>query len=62
MVTIEQTEKTETGLDVAIKAEDGRILAWTYSIEIGNTIAEALNNVWKKADGSYQVWRRSGNE
>jgi len=44
MVTFEQTEKVETGLDVAIKAEDGRIIAWAYDIQMASEICHNLNN------------------
>lgn len=52
MVTFEQTENTDTGLDVAIKSEDGRILAWTYSLDLGRQIAWAMNNVWSDSEGA----------
>jgi len=51
MTTYEQTEKVETGLDVAIKAEDGRVLAWTYSEEMAEVICDSLNNFWRKSGG-----------
>ena len=44
MVTYEQAEKVETGLDVAIMSEDGRILAWAYSEDMAKSIVDALNN------------------
>lgn len=53
MVTVEQTEKTETGLDVVVKAEHGGILAWCYTVSSAQMIANALNNVWQDADGNY---------
>ncbi len=43
MTTYEQTEEVETGLDVAIKAEDGRIIAWAYSERMAKVICDALN-------------------
>ena len=51
MIYIEQTEKTETGLDVAIKAEYGGVLAWAYTEETAQLIADALNvyDEWKAA-------------
>jgi len=52
MITFEQTEKVETGLDVAIKTEDGRIIAWAYSIKMASEICYTLNNSWRKSDGS----------
>lgn len=51
-VTFEQTEKVETGLDVAIKAEDGRVIAWAYNIKMASEICYRLNNAWRKSDGS----------
>ena len=40
---IEQTEKTETGLDVLIKTNSGKWLAWTYDAETAQRIAILLN-------------------
>ena len=51
MTTYEQTEKVETGLDVAIRAEDGRVIAWAYSEEMAKAICDGLNNFWRKSDG-----------
>lgn len=51
MVTYEQTEKVETGLDVAILSEDGRVLAWTYSESMAKSIVDALNNFWRNGFG-----------
>ena len=47
MVTVEQTSKKETGLDVIVKSADGGSgwLAWCYSVETATLIADALNNV-----------------
>lgn len=52
MVTVMQTEKTETGLDVAIVADHGGIVAWTYDVTIANKIAWAMNNVWTDSEGN----------
>lgn len=40
---VEQTEKTETGLDVLIKTNSGKWLAWTYDTETAQRIAGLLN-------------------
>lgn len=54
MVTVEQTEKTETGLDVVVKSDNGKIIAWCYSLSSAQMIANALNNVWQDVDGSFR--------
>jgi hypothetical protein len=54
MITYEQTEKVETGLDVAIKAEDGRVLAWAYSEDMAKVICDGLNYLWTKSDGTFR--------
>lgn len=55
MVIAEQTEATETGLDVAIKVDDGtpegRVVAWTYNMEIGRKIADAMSNFNRDGNG-----------
>ena len=51
MITFEQKEKVETGLDVAIKTHDGRIIAWTYSEEMAEDICDSMNNFWRKSNG-----------
>lgn len=51
MVTVEQTEKVETGLDVAIKSEDGRVLAWCYSEDMAKIIVDGMNNYWRNGFG-----------
>ena len=53
MVTVEQTERVETGLDVVVRGEHGGIIAWCYSVEAAQMIANALNNVWQDAYGKY---------
>lgn len=45
MYTYEQTEKVETGLDVAIKDKDGVIIAWAYTKDCAMAICIALNKV-----------------
>lgn len=40
---IEQTEKTETGLDVLIKTNSGKWLAWAYDTDTAQRIARLLN-------------------
>ena len=51
MITYEQTEKVETGLDVAIKSEDGRVIAWAYSEDMAKVICDGMNNFWRKSGG-----------
>ena len=50
MVTFEQTEKVSTGLDVAIKGDQGNVIAWTYSEDMARTIVDALNNFKRYAE------------
>ena len=51
MVTVEQTEQTETGLDVRVVAPHGATLAWCYTTSAAQGIADALNNFWRHGDG-----------
>ena len=53
MVTIEQTEHVESGLDVVVRGEHGGIICWCYDMASAEMIANAMNNVWKDADGNY---------
>lgn len=41
--TIEQTDRVSSGLDVAIHAPDGSIVAWVYNIDFAQKIIDALN-------------------
>lgn len=52
MFTVEATTPTPNGLDYAIKAEDNRIIAWAYSMDIALTIADCLTHFNRKCDGS----------
>lgn len=45
MYELEETEKTENGLDFLIKDKDGNWIAWAYNKEEAEKIVDALNGL-----------------
>jgi hypothetical protein len=51
-MTYEQIRSTLDGLNFAIKADDGRVIAWAYSEGMAKDVCFSMNNLWTASDGT----------